>query len=139
MSKTETTATVELPVTIRISGIAYLAVLMAALVAVIFAGVNLAIFGWVLVIPVVLAFWIHRLRTVVTEDGLRAVSTFRTTDVTWAELDGLQFPKWGPVRAVRTDKSFVKLPAVGFVDLPVLSLASGGRVPDPYDGVDDLA
>ncbi|GAB18374.1 hypothetical protein GOEFS_053_00030 [Gordonia effusa NBRC 100432] len=139
MSKTETSATIDLPVTIRISGIAYLSVLMAALVAVIVAGVNLIIFGWVLILPVVLGFWIHRLRTIVTDDGLRAVSTFRTTEVAWSELDGLQFPKWGPVRAVRPDKSYVKLPAVGFGDLPLLSLASRGRIPNPYDGVDDLA
>lgn len=139
MSDTETSATVELPVTIRISGVAYLAVLLTALVAIVVAGINLLALGWVLLVPVALAYWIYRLRTVVTDHGLRVVSTLRTTDITWSELDGLQFPKWGPVRAVRTDKSFVRLPAVGFADLPLLSLASRGRIPNPYDGVDDLA
>lgn len=139
VSDTETSTTVELPVTIRIAGTAYLSVLLAALVALIIAGTNLAYFGWVLVVPVLLAWWIRRLRTVITADGLRAVATFRTTDITWADIDGLQFPKWGPVRAVRGDASYVKLPAVGFADLPLLALASGGRVPNPYDGVDDLA
>ncbi|NMO01361.1 PH domain-containing protein [Gordonia sp. TBRC 11910] len=139
MSDTETSETVELPVTIRISGVAYLAVLLTALVAIVIAGINLVALGWVLLIPVALAYWIYRLRTVVTDDGLRVVSTLRTTDIAWSQLDGLQFPKWGPARAVRTDKSFVRLPAVGFGDLPLLSLASRGRIPDPFDGVDDLA
>lgn len=136
---TASDTTIDLPVTIRISGVAYFAVLMVAIVAVIIAGTNLVYFGWVLLLPVVVALWIRRLRTVITDDGLRAVSTFRTTDVAWTDLDGLQFPKWSSVRAVRTDASYVRLPAIGFADLPLLSLASRGRIPNPYDGVDDLA
>jgi hypothetical protein len=36
------------------------------------------------------------------------------------------------VRAIRTDKSKLALPAITFRDLPRLSAASRGRIPDPY-------
>lgn len=131
--------TTQLPITIRISGVAYFTVLMTALVAIILAGTSMLYLGWVLVLPILQAFWIRRLRTVVDADGITAHATFRTETIAWPDLDGLQFPKWGAVRAVRTDSSSVKLPAVGFADLPALSMASGGRIPNPYDGVDELA
>ncbi|WLP90133.1 MULTISPECIES: PH domain-containing protein [Gordonia] len=126
----------ELPQTFRLSKLAYFAVPMAFLVALVLAGASLPWLGWTLILPVFLALWIARIRTVVTEDGLRAVSTFSARDVSWPEIEGLQFTKWGPVRAVLADDTRVKLPTITFQDLPRLSAASRGRIPDPYASAD---
>ena len=52
--------------------------------------------------------------------------------VAWADLRHLQFPKWSAARAVTNLGDKVPLPAVGFQDLPIISVRSGGRVPDPF-------
>ncbi|AZG48837.1 Low molecular weight protein antigen 6 [Gordonia insulae] len=117
----------------RIQRIAYFAVPMMFIVTVILAGASLVWLGWTLVLPIVLAWWIVRIRTVVTEDGLRAVHTFGTREIAWDEVDGVQFPRWGSVRAVLVNGARVRLPAITFADLPRLSAASRGRIPDPYE------
>ncbi|MGC5256669.1 PH domain-containing protein [Gordonia sp. DT218] len=122
----------ELPQTFRIQRIAYFAVPMMFIVTVILAGASLVWLGWTLVLPVLLGWWIVRIRTVVTEDGLKAVHTFSTREIAWNELDGLQFPRWSSVRAVLVNGARVRLPAITFADLPRLSAASRGRIPDPY-------
>lgn len=124
--------TFDYPVTFRINRIAYFTVPMVALVVVLLVGAS-PWFAIALVVPVVLWLWIHRLRTVVTENGLRAVRMFSTTEIAWSEVAGLQFPKWSSVRAVLTDGNRVRLPAIGFRDLPALSIVSGGRIPDPFE------
>ncbi|GAA1480973.1 PH domain-containing protein [Gordonia sinesedis] len=126
------TADIPLPQVFRIQKVAYFTVPMVLVVTIILSGASLVWLGWTLVLPVLLAIWIGRIRTIVTEDGLRAVHTFGTRDIAWDDIAGLQFPRWGSVRAVLTDKSRVRLPAIMFQDLPRLSLASGGRIPDPY-------
>ncbi|MGU3293858.1 PH domain-containing protein [Williamsia sp. M5A3_1d] len=124
--------TVALPVQFRISPMAYFAPVMMMISAVVLAGTSLAYLGWTLVVPVIVALWMYRLRTVVTENGLRAVGALRARDITWDELEGLSFPRWGAVRAVLTDSTRMRLPAIAFRDLPRLSAASSGRIPDPY-------
>ncbi|WP_343287174.1 PH domain-containing protein [Gordonia sp. SID5947] len=123
---------VELPQTFRIQRIAYFAVPMMFIVTVILAGASLVWLGWTLILPVLLGWWIVRIRTVVTEDGLKAVHTFSTREIAWNELDGLQFPRWSSVRAVLVNGARVRLPAITFADLPRLAAASRGRIPDPY-------
>lgn len=123
-----------MPQVFRLSKLAYFTVPAALLVCLFMAGASLAWWGWTFVLPILLAIWITRIKTVVTEDGLRAVGTFGTREVNWAEIDGLRFTKWGPVRAVLADDTSVRLPALTFQDLPRLSLASHGRIPDPFDG-----
>ncbi|GAC66336.1 PH domain-containing protein [Gordonia soli] len=123
---------IDLPQEFRVQKVAYITVLMVLLVCVIVAGISLPLLGWTLVLPFVLAWWIWRIRTVVTVDGLQAVGTFSTRDIPWAELDGLQFKRWGSVRAVLINGTSVRLPAIAFQDLPRLSAASAGRIPDPY-------
>lgn len=122
----------ELPQTFRIQRTAYFAVPMMLIVTVVLAGASLPGLGWTLVLPVLLGVWIHRVRTVVTDDGIRAVHTVGSREIAWSQIAGLQFPRWGSVRAVCTDGSRVRLPAIAFQDLPRLSAASRGRVPDPY-------
>ncbi|MFZ2509659.1 MAG: PH domain-containing protein [Gordonia sp. (in: high G+C Gram-positive bacteria)] len=114
-----------------ISRLAYLTVVVTLVIAVMLLGVSLW-FGWVLLLPFAQIWWIRRIKTVIDDDGLTAVHTVGQTRVEWSELAGLQFPKWSAVRAVRLDGDRVALPAVSFDDLPVLSLYSGGRVPDPF-------
>lgn len=121
-----------LPQVFRIQKVAYFTVPMMLVVTVILAGASLVWLGWTMILPVFLALWIGRVRTVVTDRGLRAVHTFSTREIDWDDLAGLQFTRWGPVRAVLADGSRVSLPAVMFSDLPRLSAASGGRIPDPY-------
>lgn len=129
---TEAREVVELPQVFRVQKLAYFTVPAAFIVVIILSGASLVWLGWTLVLPVLLAVWIARVRTIVTEDGITAVGTFRTKQVPWSDLAGLQFSKWGPVRAVLTDESRVRLPALMFRDLPRLSAASRGRIPDPY-------
>ena len=128
---------VELPAVFRLNRVSYFAVPMVAIVSIILAGTSLIWLGWTLIVPILVGLWIHRLRTVVTEDGLQAVGTFGTREVAWADLAGMQFPRWTAVRAVRTDGDRVRLPAIGFDDLPRLSVASGGRIPDPFKAAAD--
>ena len=73
----------------------------------------------------------------VTDDGLTAVGTFGSAAVAWTDIAGLQFPRWSAVRAVTSDGERVRLPAVGFHDLPRLSAASRGRIPDPFAAADE--
>ncbi|MBJ7290564.1 PH domain-containing protein [Williamsia sp.] len=127
-----TPAPVELPIQFRIQPMAYFGVFMMMVTAVILAGASLTYLGWTLVLPVLGGYWMYRIRTVVTVDGLRAVGTLRTREIPWDELSGLSFPRWGAVRAVTTDSTRVRLPAIAFRDLPLLSAASAGRIPDPY-------
>lgn len=129
MSETES---IELPAVFRITPVAYFAAFMMGVTSLALAGASLRYLGWTLVVPVLLALWIHRLRTIVTEDGVTAVSLRGRRSATWDQIAGLQFPKWGAVRAIRTDKSTLALPAITFRDLPRLSAASRGRIPDPY-------
>ncbi|GAB2646516.1 hypothetical protein GCM10027169_13500 [Gordonia jinhuaensis] len=130
---------VRLPLTIRIQPVAYFAPAMMFVTAIILAGTSLPYLGWTLVLPVVLAVWIWRLRTVVTADGLVSVRTFATTVMPWDTIAGLRFTRWGATKAVRTDGTSVSLPAVTFGHLPVMSAASSGRIPDPYAAAADAA
>ncbi|WP_246833351.1 PH domain-containing protein [Williamsia sp. 1138] len=123
---------VELPAEFRIHPIAYFAVFMMGVSALVLAGVSLPYLGWTLALPIVVAIWVRRLRTIVTEDGVTSVTLRGRRSATWDQISGLQFPRWGAVRAVLDDKSHLILPAISFRDLPRLSAASRGRIPDPY-------
>ncbi|WP_139025693.1 PH domain-containing protein [Gordonia neofelifaecis] len=115
-----------------ISRLAYFAVPIGFLLVVMLMGVSVAGFAWTVVVPIALAWWIHRLRTEVDEQGVTAVGTFSTHRLPWHDVDGIRFPRWGAVRLVSHDGTEFRLPAVGFSDLPALSKASGGRIPDPF-------
>lgn len=92
---------------------------------------GLAALGWLaLLIPVLAALWILRVRTVIGPDGVRSVRVAGTTAIEWDELAGIRIGNNGAVYAVRTDGSEVRLPAVTISQLPRVSVASGGRIPD---------
>ncbi|MBO0863675.1 MAG: PH domain-containing protein [Mycobacterium sp.] len=85
-----------------------------------------------LVIPVVLSALIIRLRTVADEHGVTVRTLLGTTTVRWDEIDGLLFKKSSWARARLDSGAELRLPAVTFAMLPLLTEASAGRVPNPY-------
>lgn len=117
---------------IRISKLAYLGdFLLLLCIAFPVIGSPVA-FGWLLLIPVAVAVWVARSRTVVGDDGLEAHSLFASRTVAWADVEGIRFPNRGWARACLADGSEVVLPAVGSDRIRELAAASGGRIPDPY-------
>jgi Bacterial PH domain len=120
------------PVVLRISPIAHFAVGFFALglLASVLAGP-----AWVallLVIPIMLSVAIVRYRTVADRDTVTVRSLLGSTTVTWADIDGLRFGKGSWAFAQLKDGGDLRLPAVTFATLPLLTEASGGRVPNPY-------
>ncbi|MGU3434206.1 PH domain-containing protein [Actinomycetes bacterium M1A6_2h] len=94
-------------------------------------------FGWLLILPIVAGYWVLRVRTTVTPDGLRTRSMFSSRTVPWSEVSGLRFPTRRWARAALTDGTEVVLPVVTIDDLPRVAAASGGHVPDPTPPEDD--
>jgi hypothetical protein len=91
--------------------------------------------AWVallLVIPVMLSVAIIRYRTVADHDTVTVRSLLASETVTWDDIDGLRFGKGSWAHAQLKDGRQLRLPAVTFATLPLLTEASGGRVPNPY-------
>jgi Bacterial PH domain len=119
-------------VVIRISPMAHLAVgfLALGLLALVLAGP-----AWVallLIIPIGLSAFIVRNRTVADRDTVIARSMLGSETVRWDDVDGLRFGKGSSAYAHLKDGKDLRLPAVTFATLPLLTEASGGRVPNPY-------
>jgi hypothetical protein len=83
------------------------------------------------VIPLGMAVWLLRTRTVVDTEKLVVRRVLTRTVLPWSAIASLRVAdrKW--VRAVRTDGGEVVLPTVRTRHLPALALMSGGRLPDP--------
>jgi hypothetical protein len=75
---------------------------------------------------------IARYRTVADADTVTARTLVGSQTVPWTDIDGLRFTRSAWARARRRDGSEITLPAVTFATLPLLTAASGGRVPNPY-------
>lgn len=121
------------PVVIRIPPIAHLAVGFFALglLALVFAGPAWCVA--LLAIPLVLSALVIRYRTVADRDTVTARSLLGSRTVKWQDIKGLAFTKTRWARAELTDGSVLPLPAVTFATLPLLTAASAGRVPNPYN------
>jgi hypothetical protein len=121
------------PVVIRISPMAHFAVgfLVLGLLAVILAGP--AWFALLLVIPVMLSMLVVRYRTVADRDAVTARTVLGSQTVSWDDIAGLRFGKGSWAYAQLKDGSELRLPAVTFATLPLLTEASEGRVPNPYE------
>ena len=119
-------------VVIRISPMAHFAVgfLALGMVAVVFAGPSW--FVLLLVIPIALSAVIVRYRTVADRDTVTARTILASQTVSWDDVAGLRFDKGSWAYAELTDGGELRLPAVTFSTLPLLTEASGGRVPNPY-------
>lgn len=85
-----------------------------------------------LVIPALLSLLVIRLRTVADRDGVAVRTLLGGTTMRWEDVDGLRFEKSSWAQAHLKDGRDVRLPAVTFATLPLLTQASGGRVPNPY-------
>lgn len=86
-----------------------------------------------MVLPVLASVAIVRLRTVAARDTVTARTLLGSRTIGWDEIDGLRFDRSSWARAHLRDGSDMLLPAVTFATLPLLSEASGGRVPNPYE------
>ncbi|AQA06014.1 hypothetical protein BVC93_00110 [Mycobacterium sp. MS1601] len=86
-----------------------------------------------LVLPVLFSVCIVRWRTVADRNGVTARTLLGSKTVRWEQIEGLRFVKSAWARAQLTDGTQLRLPAVTFATLPLLTEASGGRVPNPYN------
>ncbi len=97
------------------------------------------LFWWFPAIPASATYWVLRVRTTVDGRGLVARRPFTTTSVAWSDVAGITFPRFGFGKAALVDGGTVPLPGVTVDDLPRLSAASGGAVPDPTPPVPEPA
>jgi hypothetical protein len=91
--------------------------------------------SWVallLIIPIGLSAFIVRYRTVADRDTVTARTFAASQSVSWDDIAGLRFGKGAWAYAQLKDGGELRLPAVTFSTLPLLTEASGGRVPNPY-------
>jgi hypothetical protein len=91
--------------------------------------------AWVallLVIPIMLSVVVARYRTVADRDTVTARSLLGSEAVAWEDIDGLRFGRSSWASAQLKDGRELRLPAVTFATLPLLTEASQGRVPNPY-------
>jgi hypothetical protein len=83
-------------------------------------------------VPLALAIWLVRTRTVVNPEAIVAYRVWRSCHITWSDLAGLRIDDGSRVWAVLHGGSEVRLPAVRARDLPLLAAISGGRLPDLF-------
>jgi hypothetical protein len=120
------------PVVIRISPMAHFAVGFLALGML---ALVLAVPSWfalLLVIPIGLSTFIIRYRTVADRDTVTARTLLTSQTIPWDDIAGLRFGKGAWASAQLADGGELRLPGVTFSTLPLLTEASGGRVPNPY-------
>jgi hypothetical protein len=86
----------------------------------------------VLVIPVILSASVIRYRTVADRDTVTARTLLGSKTVSWDDIEGLRFGTGSWAYARLRDGAELRLPAVTFATLPLLTEASDGRVPNPY-------
>lgn len=86
----------------------------------------------VLIIPVLISVAIERLRTTADTDTVTARTLLGSQTMPWSQIEGLKFTRGRWARACRGNTGDVLLPAVTFSTLPVLTAASDGKVPNPY-------
>ena len=116
---------------IKISPMAHLAVGFLTL------GLLIPVLAWppcapLLVIAVLLSALIIRLRTVADGRGVTVRTLFGSRSARWEDIDGLRFNRGSWARARLKSGAELRLPAVTFATLPLLTEASSGWVPNPY-------
>ena len=88
----------------------------------------------VYLVPIGIIVWTLRTRTVADADGLRVRRLVGGGQAPWDAVTALRIDDRSRVHAVLGGGDELALPAVHVRDLHVLSLASGGRLPDPTAG-----
>jgi hypothetical protein len=89
-------------------------------------------FALLLIIPIALSVAIIRYRTVADRDTVTARTLLTSQTVSWDDIAGLRFGKASWAYAQLKNDGELRLPAVTFSTLPLLTEASDGRVPNPY-------
>ena len=82
------------------------------------------------VLPLVLAIWLVRSRTVIDRETVVVHRVFGSQRIAWSDLAGLRVDTRSRIRAVLRSGEEVGLPAVRARHLPPLAAMSGGRLPD---------
>lgn len=105
-------------------------------------GVLVPVLTWpqtsaLLIIPIALSVLIERLRTSADSDTVTARGLIASSTVAWTDIDGLRFSGGSWARAHLNNGDELRLPAVTFAMLPLLTEASRGRVPNPYEVAED--
>ncbi|MBB5894014.1 PH domain-containing protein [Kutzneria kofuensis] len=95
------------------------------------------VFALLYLVPIVLAVWILRTRTVVDSEQLRTRTLFGARTLAWADIRSLKLPRRGWVNAVLAEDELAPLPGVRTRHLPMLAALSGGRLSDPNAGAED--
>jgi hypothetical protein len=90
-------------------------------------------FAPLLVLPALASAAIVRYRTVADRTQVTARTLLGSTTVQWTDVDGLRFDRRTWALARRRDGSELRLPGVTFATLPLLTAATDGRVPNPYE------
>jgi hypothetical protein len=89
------------------------------------------LFWLIYLVPVAMIVWAVRTRTIVDPDGLTVRRVLGGRTVAWSEVGSLRLSSRTRVRAVLRGGAELTLPAVHVRNLPALSAASGGHLPDP--------
>lgn len=129
---TEPDAPTPAPLVLRTSPLALVGAFISLLVAVPLLLATPGPWSALLVVPFLVAAWVLRVRTTVSPAGIDVRTALGARHLGWEQVRGVRFSDRGWGRAVLTDDSEVALPSVRFPDLPALSTASGGRLPDPW-------
>ena len=95
------------------------------------------VFTLLYLVPIGLAAWILRTRTVVDSEQLRTRSLFGARTLAWADIRSLKLPRRGWVNAVLAGDELAPLPGVRTRHLPMLAALSGGRLADPNAAAGD--
>lgn len=85
-----------------------------------------------LALPVLLSALVARWRTVADAQQITVRTLLGSRSVEWDGIAGLGFTRGSWARAHLRNGESLRLPAVTFATLPLLTEASGGRVPNPY-------
>ncbi len=88
--------------------------------------------GWLVLLPIAFGWWVSRTNTRLDHEGVHLSSWRSRRSVPWGEVSGVLFPKSGFARLVTTAEQSLPMGGVSFHDLPRLSVASDGRIRDPY-------
>jgi Bacterial PH domain len=86
-----------------------------------------------LILPLAASIAIVRFRTTANRDTITARSLVGSRTIEWEDVDGLRFDRGSWASAHLKDGSDVRLPAVTFATLPILTAVTDGRVPNPYE------
>jgi PH (Pleckstrin Homology) domain-containing protein len=85
-------------------------------------------FWLIYLLPVAIAVWVVRVRTVADADALTVRRIVGSRRVPWSQISSLRLRDKGGVRAVLTDGAELPLRCVRIRDLPQLAAVSGGHL-----------